>query len=340
MDESPTVSCLFGLFPPTGHRFSLITETDIKAGCQIEASFISPELASELSKSSGPQLPGIVKSPGGNHYGYHGPYTPRPGKPYLKVGCDVLSEDGETILEILPSNASAVPFPEGRTWSHDYKSGLPAHLIDVSQHSLVIHKSDIEGWLVPDSTDVFPPPPEDLADVEARAPFRIEYANWLEKEQTVGSANWHSKHPQGLPFIPPVSKPIDGSWMDHLPDRLRTYAMTVLLTYLKDRDGWVDPTSVKNLISHLTPPSEEEIKLDDEIGRWLFDHVTSHFGVGSAHQTLRRQCGGDSHRPGGQIPVYKSGSSNTVSPVSDVIVEIGAPKGVEVVKLEIGKEEK
>ncbi|RSH95124.1 hypothetical protein EHS25_000210 [Saitozyma podzolica] len=214
-------------------------------------------------------------------WGYHGPYYPRPGGPYPMVGCDVLRHQHEH-----GSPLSALPLPEGKRWWHDYNSGLPDHLVDVSKHSIVLTRKDLEGWIVPDSIDVLPPPPEFLNETELRAPFREEYASWLEKHQTAGSIAWHLEHPEGLPYIPPNIGPAPRIWRDRLPEHLREVEKNGPITWGADGDNWIQPGTVDFPRRHGQQLSDDEV----ELKQWIEDHLTEGYGVATAHRQLEMRC--------------------------------------------------
>ncbi|KAL7419035.1 hypothetical protein Q5752_005871 [Cryptotrichosporon argae] len=222
-------------------------------------------------------------------WGYHGQYHPRPGSAYLMVGCDVF--DASTPAD------SAVPLPAGRPWWHNYNNGLPAHLADVARHSIVLQRTDLEGWIVPDSIDVLPPPNELLTDVEARAELRVEYAAWL-AGQTVGSAAWLAAHPEGLPYIPPPRVAAPRGWTNSLPDDLREFAKTTPVTYAQDGDNWLQPGSVDFPALRNRPVDAERLRLADEVKAWAEAHMTSGHGVAAAHRQLEARCG----RGKGSVP--------------------------------------
>jgi hypothetical protein len=204
------------------------------------------------------------------------------------VGCDVLEHEHQrgSSLRTDGTPLSALPLPEGKRWWHDYNTGLPAHLVDVSKHSIVLTRKDLEGWIVPNSIDVLPPPPEFLNETEHRAPFREEYASWLEEHQTAGSVAWRIEHPEGLPYIPPNIGPASRNWRDLLPEHLREVAKDRPITWGADGDDWFQPGTLDFPRRHGEQLSDEEV----ELKQWLEDHMTEGYGVATAHRQLEMRC--------------------------------------------------
>jgi hypothetical protein len=232
------------------------------------------------------------------------------------VGCDVLNPKPElpassahvSHLRLAPHEstaASALPLPEGRRWWHDYNSGLPAHLVDVSKHSIALQRTDLEGWIVPDSTSVLPPPPEEAADTEARAPFREEYTRWLEGNQTVGSPAWLTEHAAGLPYIPPNMDAAPRDWQRLLPEHLRELSSKTVITWVADGGNWMKPGSIDFPGRGGESLTDAEAKLRAELKQWLEDHMTEGFGIARARHQLEMRCR-DGAAPQ-QVPVTHHG---------------------------------